>query len=67
LADVSKNTQLVAFRCDGNPGDGESTFPVKAWFDNDDVPAPVNENQYFTTESWTSGGKTILPVYTSAP
>jgi len=64
---VSKNRALVALRFDGNPGDGESIFPVKAWFDNDNVPAPVNQDQRFTTESWTWGGKTIAPVYTPAP
>ena len=42
-------------RCYGNPGDGESLFPVTAWFDNDTIP----ENVYVDTKNWDYDGKTI--------
>lgn len=36
--DISNNTALTSLNCYGNPGDGISKFPVKAWFDNYTVP-----------------------------
>ncbi len=36
--DISNNRVLTRFACSGNPGDGK-VFPVKAWFDNDAIPA----------------------------
>ncbi|HIY15663.1 MAG TPA: leucine-rich repeat domain-containing protein [Candidatus Alistipes cottocaccae] len=53
--DVSANTALTWLSCKDNPGDGESTFPVTAWFDNETVPAGLN----VYSSSWTYGGKTI--------
>ena len=54
--DISRNTVLTELSCSYNPGDGVSTFPVKAWFDNDTVPAGLNVH----SSSWTYGGKTII-------
>ena len=56
--DISNNTKLETFKCHHNPGDGESTLPVKAWFDDDAVPEKF-------TKSWTSGRKTIVSVYST--
>ncbi|OUN56794.1 hypothetical protein B5G16_11570 [Alistipes sp. An66] len=53
--DVSANTALRWLSCENNPGDGVSTFPVKAWFDNDTKP----DNLELDKEQWTYGGKTI--------
>ena len=53
--DISRNTALTWLSCENNPGDGVSTFPVKAWFDNDTVPAGLNVH----SSSWTYGGKAI--------
>ena len=53
--DVSRNTVLTELSCFYNPGDGESTFPVTAWFDNETVPAGLK----VYSSSWTYGGKTI--------
>ncbi|MDR0907275.1 MAG: leucine-rich repeat domain-containing protein [Rikenellaceae bacterium] len=64
--DVSKNTALYYLACWYNPGDGASTFPVKAWFDNSSIPTgttPSGDTYYFTTGSWHSGGKTITLYY----
>ena len=43
--DISKNTALESFACTKNPGDG-TTFSVKAWFDNNNVP------RNFTSKMW---------------
>ncbi len=51
--DVSANTKLVTLSCDNNPGDGESKFPITAWFDT------KPENLTVSQTSWTYGGKTI--------
>ena len=53
--DISRNTVLTELSCSYNPGDGESTFPVTVWFDNETVPADLN----VYSSSWTYGGKTI--------
>lgn len=53
--DISRNTVLTELSCSDNPGDGESTFPVTVWFDNETVPAGLN----VYSSSWTYGGKTI--------
>ena len=53
--DISRNTVLTELSCSYNPGDGESTFPVTVWFDNETVPAGLN----VYSSSWTYGGKTI--------
>ena len=53
--DISRNTALTWLSCENNPGDGVSTFPVKAWFDNETVPAGLK----VYSSSWTYGGKTI--------
>jgi hypothetical protein len=64
--DVSKNIALEYLGCSYNLGDGVSKFPVKAWFDNSSIPtgrAPSGNTYVFTTSSWYSGGKTIIPHY----
>ena len=53
--DVSANTALTWLSCENNPGDGVSTFPVTAWFDNETVPAGLNVH----SSSWRYDGKTI--------
>ena len=39
--DIANNTKLKYLTCDNNPGDGVSKMPVKAWFDNDNIPADL--------------------------
>ena len=51
--DISRNTVLTELSCSYNPGDGESTFPVTAWFDT------KPENLTVSQTSWTYGGKAI--------
>ena len=53
--DISRNTALTELWCYGNPGDGVSSFPVTAWFDNETVPAGLNVH----SSSWWYDGKTI--------
>ena len=53
--DVSANTALTWLSCENNPGDGVSTFPVTAWFDNDTKPDYLEIYQ----GQWTYDGKTI--------
>lgn len=61
--DVTKNVALITLECSGNPGDGESFFPVTAWFDNNTVPGNMKftyeEDSSFDGKSWTYDGKTI--------
>ena len=40
--DLSRNTALTLLDCSYNPGDGVSSFPVTAWFDNETVPAGLD-------------------------
>ena len=54
--DISRNTVLTELSCSDNPGDGESTFPVTVWFDNETVPEGLN----VYSSSWTYDGKTII-------
>ena len=53
--DISRNTALTTLLCAYNPGNGESTFPVKAWFDNDTKP----DNLEIYQGQWTYDGKGI--------
>ena len=53
--DVSRNTALTQLYCSYNPGDGVSSFPITAWFDNDTKP----DNLEIDREQWTYDGKTI--------
>ena len=53
--DVSRNTALTTLRCSNNPGDGVSSFPITAWFDNNTKPSNLELDE----EQWTYGGKTI--------
>ena len=53
--DISRNTTLTHLYCENNPGDGESKFPITAWFDNDTKP----DNWAINREQWTYDGKTI--------
>ena len=60
--DVSGCTALTQLWCEDNPGDGVSTFPVTAWFDNDTKP----DNLEIYQEQWTYGGKTITIEFQKA-
>ena len=51
--DISRNTTLTHLYCENNPGDGESKFPITAWFDTKPENLTVNQT------SWTYGGVTI--------
>lgn len=53
--EVSANTKLETLSCNNNPGDGISTFPVTAWFDNQSIP----DNLEIYQGQWTYDGKTI--------
>ena len=53
--DISRNTELTTLWCFNNPGDGISSFPITAWFDNDTKPSNLELDE----EQWTYGGKTI--------
>ena len=53
--DVSRNTALTQLYCSYNPGDGVSSFPITAWFDNDTKP----DNLEIDYEQWTYDGKSI--------
>ena len=53
--DVNANTALTLLQCENNPGDGESKFPITAWFDNQSIPDAL----YVYQSSWTYGGATI--------
>ncbi len=57
--DISKNTALIVFYCSKNPGKG-GTFSIKAWFDNESVPAG------FMIDSWTYESATVTPSYTES-
>jgi len=52
---VSRNTALTQLYCSYNPGDGVSSFPITAWFDNDTKP----DNLEIDREQWTYDGKSI--------
>lgn len=58
--DVSRNTKLERCFLDFNPGDGDSEFPVTAWFDNDAIP------EGFTEGNWRMDDKTITVDYRKA-
>jgi hypothetical protein len=66
--DISLNPGLGMFTCHDNPGD-ETTFTVKAWFDNNSIPsgtAPPGSwytECDFTRGSWEYDGKTITVDY----
>ena len=53
--DVSRNTALTQLYCSYNPGDGVSSFPIIAWFDNDTKPGNLEIGE----EQWTYDGKNI--------
>jgi len=53
--DVSRNTALSLLNCGSNPGDGESLFPITAWFDNSNISESIN----IIGKSWTYDDKTI--------
>ena len=52
---ISRNRALTKFDCSYNPGDGVSSFPVTAWFDNDTKPGDLEIDE----EQWKYDGKTI--------
>ena len=60
--DVSANTALTELYCENNPGDGESKFPVTAWFDDNSIPDAL----YVDQSSWSYGGKTITIEFQKA-
>ena len=53
--DISTCTKLRTLMCENNPGDGVSTFPITAWFDNSNIPA----NLRILPMEWTYDDKTI--------
>ena len=53
--DISRNTALTGLWCFNNPGDGVSSFPITAWFDNDTKPGDLEIDE----EQWKYDGKTI--------
>lgn len=53
--DISRNTALTTLWCFNNPGDGISSFPITAWFDNDTKPVDLELDE----EQWKYNGKTI--------
>ena len=53
--DISRNTALTTLRCSNNPGDGVSSFPITAWFDNNTKPSNLELDE----EQWKYDGKTI--------
>ncbi|MDR0954251.1 MAG: Ig-like domain-containing protein [Rikenellaceae bacterium] len=61
--DITQNSALTWFNCMNNPGDGEQRILVKAWFDNDAIPAGFSGNDYEMTGSWKNGRRTIKVVY----
>ena len=52
---ISRNRALTKFDCSYNPGDGVSSFPITAWFDNDTKPGDLEIDE----EQWKYDGKTI--------
>ena len=60
--DVSANTAQTEVYCENNPGDGESKFPVTAWFDDNSIPDAL----YVDQSSWSYGGKTITIEFQKA-
>ena len=52
---ISRNRALTKFDCSYNPGDGVSSFPVTAWFNNDTKPGDLEIDE----EQWKYDGKTI--------
>lgn len=60
--DVSGNPALTDLYCDINPGDGESLFPVMAWFENGTVPESIKFNSGWSSDdgrSWVYDGKNM--------
>jgi Leucine-rich repeat (LRR) protein len=58
--DISNNTALTYTQWEDNPGDGVSTFPVKAWFDNETIPS----RPYVSNDIWIwNNGKGIKSYY----
>lgn len=53
--DISTCTKLRRLMCENNPGDGVSTFPITAWFDNSNIPADLR----ILPMEWTYDDKTI--------
>ena len=53
--DISSCTALKRLFCMDNPGDGVSTFPITAWFDNTSIPANFDP----TATSWSYDDKEI--------
>lgn len=42
--DIRKNRDLNNLACESNPGNGLSTFPITAWFDNETQPESLSIN-----------------------
>ena len=55
--DVSRNTALTLLDCSYNPGDGVSSFPITAWFDNETVPAGLD---VYSSSWWYDGSHIFL-------
>ena len=61
--DISRNTKLTYLRCEGNPGDGNSVFPLTVWGDQAEKPGSLNVLQ----PSWRYNDKYITIQYQTAP
>ena len=44
LFSLTRNRALNYLRCERNPGNGLSTFPITAWFDNETRPESLSIN-----------------------
>ena len=56
--DVSNNMELISLSCDDNPGDQESTFPVTAWFSENNIPEELDY-----AKTWYYNEKEISVVF----
>ncbi len=56
--DVSNNTKLTFLRCSYNPGNQESTFPVTAWFSENNIPEELDY-----AKTWYYNEKKISVVF----
>ncbi|MDR2890167.1 MAG: Ig-like domain-containing protein [Alistipes sp.] len=59
--DISASSLMTTFACEGNPGDGVSKFPVKAWFDNESIPVGFFTKGYWGI--WNEAEDTYPDIY----
>ena len=61
--DISRNTELTELRCENNPGDGNSGFPLTVWGDQAEKPGSL----YVYQSGWWYNDKYITIQYQTAP